>query len=131
MLVSLRVVARVSTGQKSAMENVHSSKCLCNDASDNVLEENSVLVIEEVGASREEEVQVQKPASAIFAVAVHEVRNCGKVVEVEGPCEPRTTWSRHSFRFSQIHWWVDQLARQSRNIGCDLEEPARACRLGG
>ena len=63
--------------------DTHSGERLCNDAGDNALEEESVSVVEDVKARREEEVEVQKPASAVFAVAVHKLRNGGKVVEVK------------------------------------------------
>jgi len=65
------------------IDSLHSFGCLCNDASDNALEEESVLFIKDVEAPWEEEVEVQKPASATLVAAVHKIGNRGKVVEVE------------------------------------------------
>lgn len=40
------------------IDNAHSSDCLCNDAGDNALEEESIFVVKDVQAPREEEVEV-------------------------------------------------------------------------
>ena len=44
--------------EEGMIDNVHSFDCLCNDASDNALEEEGVFVIEDVEACWEEEVEV-------------------------------------------------------------------------
>ena len=86
--------------QESVIDNAHSSERLCNDAGDDTLEEESVSVVKDVEARREEEVEVKKPTHAVFTVAVHEIGYGDEVVEVERPSEPRTTWGRPSFRHS-------------------------------
>jgi hypothetical protein len=92
-----RVSARPARG---CDHNAHSSERLCNDAGENTLEEESVSVVKNVETRREEEVEVKKPTRAVFTVAVHEIGYGGEVVEVERASEPRTTWSRPSFRHS-------------------------------
>jgi len=91
MLVSLWVVARVSIKPEGTIDNAHSSERFRNDASDYALEEESISAVKDVEARRKEEVEVEEPASAVFPIAVHEIRNCSKIVEVKRPREPRTT----------------------------------------
>lgn len=43
---------------EGAIDNAHSGECLRNNAGDDTLEEESVSVVKDVEASREEEVKV-------------------------------------------------------------------------
>lgn len=53
------MVTRVRyTLEVGAIDDAHSSECLCNDAGDDTLEEESVFVVKDVEARREEEIEV-------------------------------------------------------------------------
>ena len=87
--------------------NAHSGGCLCNNASDNALEEEVVFFIEDVDARWEEEVKVEKPAIVVPAVTEHKVRYGDEVVEIKRSGEPRATCDRGSLSPSKSRWWVD------------------------